>query len=130
MAGFRLPKANAQETRIDLTEYGGEGFLSVHKITAGDSWALNEYIKKLAKEDGIKCESDKDIANLSSNQYKFQSLIFIISRLTYGVDGDVQKNLTDEDVLNLPPELITKIVEVIDEGANFPLAQTAGTGQK
>lgn len=112
-----------------MTEYGGEGFLSIHKITAGDSWALNNYIKELAKEDGFECKTDADISKLSANEYKFQTLIFIISRLTYGVDGDKQERISEEDALALPPELIAKILTVIDEGANFPLAQTAGTVQ-
>lgn len=130
MAGFRLPKADTHDTRIDLTDYGGEGFLSIHKITAGDSWALNEYIRKLAKDDGVKCETDNDVAKLSTDLYKLPSLIFIITRLTYGVNEDGEERLSREEILSLPPELIKKIAEVIEEGANFPLAQTAGTGQK
>lgn len=130
MAGFKLPKQSSLETLIDLTEFGGEGFLSVHQITTGDSWALNEYVRKLAKEDGFKCETDDDLSRLSSGVYKFQTLTFMITRLTYGVGPDGQEPLNEDDVLSLPPELIAKIITTIEEGANFPLAQKGGTAQK
>lgn len=130
MAGFRLPKLTVNEKLIDLSEYGGEGFLSVRAITTGDSWALNDYIKGLAKEDGIKCETDKDVGELSSGVYKFQAIMFTIMRLVSGVDGDARIPITEDDFMNLPPELLAKILSVIDEGAKFPLAQTAGMGQK
>ena len=130
MAGFKLPSASSKEKRIDLAEYGGEGFLSIHPITAGDSLALNQYIKKMAKEDNIECKTDEDVSKLSSTLYKIQSLSFIISRLVCGIDGDNKVPITPEEVYDFPPELIVEIVKIMDEDSKFPLAQTAGTGQK
>lgn len=131
MSGFRLPSARAKYTTIDLTEFGGEGNLAIYPITAGDSLALNQYIKQLAKADDIECKTDEDVANLSSTLYKLQSMSFIISRLAFGKNDDGSTEpIAIEDIYDFPPELIVKIVEVIDEGSKFPLEQTAGTGQK
>ena len=130
MSGFKLPSARSKDTRIDLTEYGGEGFLSISPITAGDSVALSNYIKNLAKDDGVECKTDEDVAKLSSTLYKIQALVYTISRVTYGINGDEKVPISIDDVYDFPPELMVKIVSIIDEGSKFPLAQTAGTVQK
>lgn len=131
MCGFKLPSARSKVTRIDLTEYGGEGFLSISPITAGDSIALNKYIKQLAKEDGLECKTDEDVTKLSSTVYKFQSLAFTVSCIASGVgDNGESVPISMNDVYDFPPDLIVKIISIMEEDAKFPLAQTAGTGQK
>ena len=52
MAGFKLP-TKSQVSFIDLEKYGGEGKLAIHPPKVVDSLAFREYIKEMAKKDGI-----------------------------------------------------------------------------
>ena len=128
MAGFRLPRQS--NTYIDLQPYGGEGKLSIHPIKVGDSLRFKEEIKAKAKKDGYDASTDAKIEELAKTVYSMDTLANTLLACVYAVEDDGERQLTMDEVFDLPMELLQEIIEIINKGTNFPLAQNAGKGQK
>lgn len=129
MAGFRIPKQGTAQT-IDLSEFGGEGQLRVNPIRLIDSIALVDYITSLARAEGILVKSDADIQKLISERYGLKSTMFYIKLLVEAIEDDKPRKLTDEELADIPPELFAEILDIINKGADFPLAQKGGKARK
>lgn len=129
MAGFKLP-TKSQVSFIDLEKYGGEGKLAIHPPKVVDSLAFREFIKEMAKKDGIIVKDDKDLEELAKGKYIIESLTHSFETCVFAVEDGVERPITQEEAFSLPEELLEEIVNKINEASNFPLAQNAGKGQK
>jgi len=131
MAGFKLPTQGNKGKTIALEDFGGEGSLLVKPIRVIDSFALTEYIAELAKIDGIVVKDEKQIKGLLETKYKFESVFFFIGRCVFAIEeGGEERLLTEDEISDLPAPLLMKILDTINAGSDFPLAQNGGTGQK
>lgn len=129
MAGFKLPNKTT-ETRIDLSEYGGEGELSIRNMQVGDSLELTSFINGLAHKEGIDAKNPKDLENLIATRYNYQTIVFYIKRCVRALDEDGCRPLTDDEISSLPVELLMDIMEVLNKSTDFPLEQKGGKARK
>lgn len=129
MAGFRLPN-QVNETIIDLADYGGEGKLGVRNMQVGDSLKVSQIITDKAIADGYTIRTDKDLQDLISTRYKFDMLEYYLKSCVTAYDDDGKRSLADDEIWSLPPDLIVKIMDILEEGAKFPLEQKGGEGPK
>ena len=129
MAGFRLPN-QINETIIDLADYGGEGKLGVRNMQVGDSLKVSQTIMEKARADGITIRGDKDIQNLMTTRYSFDVLEYYFTNCVIAYDDNGKRNLTKEEMYCLPPELITRIMDILEESSKFPLEQKDGAVPK
>lgn len=129
MAGFRLPN-QVNETIIDLADYGGEGKLGVRNMQVGDSLKVSQIITDKATADGYTIRTDKDLQDLISTRYKFDMLEYYLKSCVTAYDDDGKRSLADDEIWSLPPDLIVKIMDILEEGAKFPLEQKDGQGPK
>lgn len=125
MAGFRLPN-QVNETIIDLAEFGGEGKLGVRSMQVGDSLKVTQYLMEKASADGYNVRNDKELQDLINTRYKIDLLEYYLKNCVIAYDDDGKRTLADDEVFSLPPELIIKIMDVIEESSKFPLGQKDG----
>ena len=124
MAKAFIPKVNHVD--IDLAEWGGEGIMRIKAMSGYVASELSSELLRRGKADGFTAEQIQE--NPAEFDAKYNSVMaMIIVRLCTQVDDiDGWRNLTEEEVEDLPSEFIKYLYEKIMEMNNFPLAQTAG----
>lgn len=74
--------------------------------------------------------TDAKIEELAKTTYYMDTLANTLSACVYADEDGVERQLTAEEIFDLPMELLQDIIGVINQGTKFPLAQNAGKGQK
>jgi hypothetical protein len=129
MTAFKVPSSNRK--RIDMTKYGGEGYLFVCPPKGIASMQLIDYITQCASKDGITWETDEQLKKLMAETYKMKAMMFNIKLSTFVEEEDgMLRQITDGELAELDMEVLTDIMVAIQEGIKFPLAQTGGKGRK
>lgn len=126
---FKLPN-KASETLIDLADFGGEGQLVVRNMQVGDSLELNQLINAKAQKDGIVIKSEKDLEKAVTTNYSYDAMMFYISKCVKARDDGGDRYLTEDEIRDLPFDLLMKIMEAVNDGVAFPLAQKDGKAPK
>lgn len=126
---FKLPN-KATEKIIDLAEFGGEGSLVVRNIQVGDSLELNQFINNKAQKDGIAVKGEKDLERLVTTTYSYDTMIFYITKCVRARDVSGDRPLTEDEIRDLPFDLLMRIMETVNDSTAFPLAQRNGKAPK
>lgn len=107
---------------IDLAKYGGEGTLTIRPKTSLIESKIISHMAGLAREMGVELTSD--------NREELETLLghditILLMKLCIVVP-EGEPEITEEELLDYPDELLVEISEIITESAEFPLEQSPG----
>ena len=115
---------------LDLAEYGGEGLLRIYGMTPGTAAEISATLQSLAIADGYDLANIEDKSQEINVRYSNKVMIQMVKLCTQLEDETGYRNLTDEEVNNIPFDVLPAIYTKIEEQENFPLPQTAGAESK
>ena len=113
-------------SEIDLEEYGGAGVMTLRPKTKMMDSKLANHILKLCKSNGLEF-NDKNERMITA-MFTHDITVYTLQQCVVTPDSEGQ--ITEEEILDLPNELIERIFELIAGGEEFPLVEGSGEEMK
>lgn len=111
---------------IDLAKYGGEGILSIRPKTSLIESKIISHMAGLAREIGVELTPDN---REELETFLSHDITILLMKLCIVVP-EGEPEITEEELLGYPDELLIEISEIITESAEFPLEQSPGEDVK
>lgn len=124
-----LPKVNYKD--VDLEPFGGSGVIRVHAMTTEVQLAVTAELQARVEADGYKLSDIESKAKEIDSKYMQPLMVLTLKKCTTLFDEDLKERpLTEDEVLDLPVALASKLYYTVGELNAFPLAQNAGEVSK
>lgn len=125
MSKLFIPKVNHKD--IDLSLWGGEGTLRLKAMSGANSAKLSEELLKRGKAEGFSAEDIRTRPDEFDAMFNIPMAMISVQLCAYVQDEDgAWRNLTEEEVQDIPTNFLSYLFEELQGLNEFPLAQTAG----
>lgn len=124
MSKLFIPKVNHKD--IDLSLWGGEGTLRLKAMSGENSAKLTEELIKRGKAEGFTVEQIQAHPEEFDAMFNVPMAMIAIKLCAQVEEDGVWRNLTEEEVQDIPTNFLSYLFEELQGLNEFPLAQTAG----